>query len=91
MPTLLFLEVLNVAARKWLWSEEELLDLMDTLREVPVIVRDPDLDGVAHWAGRGLTAYDASYVALAEELSTQLVTADRQILELAGDLAEAPG
>ena len=52
-------------------------------------VLQPDLVGVARWTARGLTAYDACYVALAEERRTAVVTADRQMLSIGGSLAVA--
>jgi predicted nucleic acid-binding protein len=42
---------------------------------------------IASWTARGLTAYDATYVALAEERGIGLVTNDRQILALAEGIA----
>lgn len=86
-PPLLFLEVLNVAARKWLWEEEALLELVRQLERSGMAVDQPPLSGVARWAARGLTTYDASYVALAEAHECRLVTVDREILELAADVA----
>ncbi len=88
VPRLIFLEVLNVAARKWLWGHEELHDLVDALGDVPLVVRDPDMRGVAEWAARGLTVYDAVYVALAEELFAPLVTTDGEILTVAAGIAK---
>jgi predicted nucleic acid-binding protein len=67
-----FLELLNVAGRQWRWREGQ---------------APGSLDRVATWVSRGLTAYDASYVALAEQLDFPLVTEDRAILEVARDVA----
>lgn len=86
-PPLLYLEVLNVAARKWHWQEEALLELVRQLEHSGVTVDEAPLAGVARWAARGLTAYDASYVALAEAHECRLLTADGGILELAADIA----
>jgi predicted nucleic acid-binding protein len=47
-------------------------------------VRQPSLPGIARWTARGLTAYDACYVALAEERGVQLVTADELIISVGG-------
>jgi predicted nucleic acid-binding protein len=91
VPTLMFLELLNVAGRQWRWREDRLADLARQLQEAKFEALDPQLDGVARWISRGLTAYDASYVALAEQLSFPLVTEDRAILEIARGVAIAPG
>lgn len=76
-----------MAGRQWRWSEERLFDLVDRLERTRFDVLEPSLDRVALWTARGLTAYDATYVALAEERAVPLITADRQILTLAGGIA----
>ena len=88
VPSLLFLEILNVAGRSWGWPDGELLDLAETLGQMELEVAEPRLGSVAGWVGRGLTAYDAAYVALAEERGIPMVTDDRMILDAAGDLAQ---
>ena len=88
-PPLLSLEVINLAARKWLWREEVLLELLRELERSGVYFEEPPLSGVIHWAALGLTAYDASYLALAESHECQLVTTDAEILRLAPDVATA--
>lgn len=87
VPPLLFLELLNVAGRQLRWSPEMLDEFADRLDRTRFDVFDPELTTVARWVGRGLTVYDASYVALAEQLSIPLITADRSILELAPRIA----
>lgn len=87
VPRLLFLELLNVAGRRWSWPEESLLDLAQALEELDFEVVDPDLAGVASWTAQGLTAYDGAYVALAEGRNLGLVTDDDLILELAPTVA----
>ena len=42
---------------------------------------------MASWVARGLTAYDAAYVALAEERDLALVTDDETIIELAPEIS----
>jgi len=86
-PSLLFLEILSVAGRSWGWPGGELLALAETLGQIEVEVAEPRLGLVAGWVGRGLTAYDAAYLALAEERGIQVITDDRAILESAGELA----
>ena len=87
VPALLFLELLNVAGRRWRWDEEALLELADSLDDLLFEVAQPELQSVASWVARGLTAYDAVYVALAEERGRPLVTDDQSILAIAGELA----
>ncbi|MHB8618722.1 MAG: type II toxin-antitoxin system VapC family toxin [Chloroflexota bacterium] len=88
-PPLLFVEVLNSAARRWRWEPARLLELADALSELAFKVETPSFYRVAHWAALGLTAYDASYVALAERNRSVVVTTDRLILSIAGDLAQS--
>ena len=90
-PPLLYLEVVNVAARKWQWQEQALVELVHQLERSGVAFDEPPPVGVARWAARGLTAYDASYLALAEAHECRLVTADSRILERAADIAAALG
>jgi predicted nucleic acid-binding protein len=82
-PPLLRLELLNVAGRRWRWDEERLVELAAALDRLQFIWLDPELANVARWTGRGLTAYDATYVAVAEASGATLVTDDRLILERA--------
>lgn len=93
VPPLIFLEVLNAAGRGWRWSENALLALATRLESMRFDVLEPELGRVALWTARGLTAYDATYVALAEQRGIPLITDDREILAIAGGIAQpvAPG
>ena len=82
VPALLFLEIVNVAGRRWGWDEEALLDLAEALGDLSFEVGEPEWQLVATWVARGLTAYDAAYAALAEERGLALVTDDRRSLNL---------
>lgn len=84
-PPLLQLELVNVAARKWGWPEEGLVELLERVGGLRFELVEPPLPGVARWTAAGLSAYDAAYVALAEAAEVELVTADR------GIVAGAPG
>ena len=86
-PPLLWLELLNLAARRWRWSAERLAALAAELPALGFELSEPGLADLARWAAAGLTAYDAAYVALAEEAGVWLITADTGILALAPDLA----
>jgi predicted nucleic acid-binding protein len=87
VPALLFLEVLNVAGRRWSWEEDALVDLADAVDDLLFELGEPELKSVASWVARGLTAYDAAYVAVAEERGVDLVTDDDVILTVAGEVA----
>ena len=91
VPSLLFVELVNVAGRQWRWTEDRLLLLIRRLEESRLEVIEPSLDRIASWTARGLTAYDATYVALAEERGIGLVTNDRGILALAEGIAQPTG
>lgn len=90
-PQLLWLELLNVAARRWDWPQAQLEQLAATLEQLDFDVLDPELPRVAKWAANGLTAYDAAYVAVAEQSGVQLITDDDPILASAPELATALG
>lgn len=88
VPALVFLELLNVAGRQWRWAEDRLLELVRRLEVSRFEILDPRLDRIASWTARGLTVYDATYVALAEERRIPLVTSDRKILAVAMGIAQ---
>jgi predicted nucleic acid-binding protein len=87
VPALLFFEIVNVAGGRWGWDEAALLELADSLDGLLFEVAEPELPLVASWVARGLTAYDAAYVALAEQRGQPLVTDDRTIIATARELA----
>ena len=86
-PSLLFLELLNVARRRWRWEAEAVAELSETLADLSFEVSEPELPSVALWVSRGLTAYDAAYVALAEKRELALVTDDATIVEVAPEVS----
>jgi len=87
-PLLLYLEILNVAGRRWRLADDALLALPEALERFSFEIVEPPLEHVARWIARGLTAYDAAYVAVAETTGVKLVSDDRVILELAPEVAE---
>jgi len=54
VPPLLFLEILNVAGRRWHWAEARLVELTTRLAGMFEDVVPPDLGRVAVWTARGL-------------------------------------
>jgi predicted nucleic acid-binding protein len=87
VPALLSLELVNVAGRRWRWDEAALVELAEAFVDLLFEVGEPELRSVASWVSRGLTTYDAVYVALAEERGLALVTDDEAIVALAGEVA----
>ncbi len=88
-PPLLWLEMLNVAARRWRWTQERLEQLAMSLPELGFELLEPELPDIARWSGRGLTAYDAACVAAAEHTGVELITDDTEIVRVAPGLAVA--
>jgi predicted nucleic acid-binding protein len=88
-PPLMSLEILNIAGRRWRWDEARLMALVESLGDLGLVLADPDLGRVAAWTARGLTAYDATYVALAEMQSIRLITDDARIVDVATGIAVA--
>ena len=88
-PSLLPLELINVAGRKWHWACGQLEALARGLEELGFEIVEPDLRRVARWTSEGLTAYDAAYVAVAEEREIDLVTDDDRLLAAAPALVVA--
>lgn len=85
-PPLLFLEILNIAGRRWRLPASELQLLAVTLLHLGLQVVEPELPLLAGWVAQGLTAYDAAYVAIAEQTGARLITDDRGILDIAPNL-----
>jgi predicted nucleic acid-binding protein len=88
-PPLLHLEIINVAGRRWRWPESALVDLATALEDLGFDLREPELTRVATWTAKGLTAYDAVYVALAEGAGVSLITDDDPIVAVAAGIATA--
>jgi predicted nucleic acid-binding protein len=89
-PTLINLEILNLAGRRWGWGPDALEELAEALDDLSLDLVEPDLTTVAKWVAAGLTAYDAAYVALAEAAAIPLITSDETILSVASRIASRP-
>ena len=89
-PSLVHLEILNVAGRRWGWSGEALQELAEGLEDLSFDLVEPELSAAARWVAAGLTAYDAAYVAVAEAAALPLITSDQMILSLAPGVAQPP-
>jgi predicted nucleic acid-binding protein len=67
-------------------SDEQIADIIDDLHSLPLRRTHPDsIQSRRVWELRhNLSAYDALYVALAEEISASLVTADAKLAAATG-------
>lgn len=88
-PPLLWLEIVNVAARSWRWNRGQLDRLAAELPLLGFELVQPRLARVASWAAAGPTAYDAAYLTVAEEAGVHLVTDDAKIVRVAPEIATA--
>lgn len=88
-PPLLLLEIVNVAGRRWRWERDALIELAHALDGLPFDLRQPALAGISEWTARGLSAYDACYVALAQTEAVSLITEDELILKKAPEIARS--
>lgn len=81
VPRLHFLEVGNVLrarVRRGALDRRDALEILSVHRATPLIVSDPDPEITLERAiDLDATFYDATYVALAEELDVPLLTAER--------------
>lgn len=84
---LLRLEILNVFGRRQRWSAERLRDMATRLELLGFELEEPPLVSVAEWTAAGLSAYDASYVALAAGRGLPLVTDDERLVRVAEGVA----
>jgi predicted nucleic acid-binding protein len=91
VPRLLFTEIINVAGRRWRFEAARLEKVAATLPNLGFEVVDTDLRLVARWTASGLTAYDATYVAVAEHTGAVLVTDDEEIARAAPQLTISLG
>ncbi|HEY3204532.1 MAG TPA: type II toxin-antitoxin system VapC family toxin [Thermoanaerobaculia bacterium] len=87
VPALLLYEVGNILLTKTRLGTEELARAIDEISALPLVIADPRIGLLRRTARIGreldLTFYDASFVALAEELDCTFVTADRKLYQAA--------
>jgi predicted nucleic acid-binding protein len=87
VPALLLYEVGNILLTKTRLPPDDLARAIDDVSALPLVVADPDAGLLRRTIRLGrelnLTFYDASFLALAEELDCTFVTADRKLFESA--------
>jgi predicted nucleic acid-binding protein len=88
VPSLFWVEVLNVLGRRYLLAPPDMLEALVELEAAGLETVELDrpmlllaLDAVVR---HGLTAYDAAYLALADAADAQLLTADATLAAAAG-------
>jgi len=89
VPSLFHAELVHVLARKSARDfafVESALGLVMRLGVRTLALSDSALVRTAHWACKGLTGYDATFVALAEDLGGRWLTADRKAARITGRL-----
>ena len=88
-PSLYIYEVINgitSAIRRRRLRDAEGRDLLRSLLEAEVVLSVPGIDRMYKIAlDFGLSAYDSSYVSLAEDLAADFLTADRQLYDAVRD------
>jgi predicted nucleic acid-binding protein len=88
VPSLFWLEVVNVLGRVRRLPGKVVIEGVFHLEDLGIATVEPDRVQLMLTIGRverhGLTAYDASYLALAHSLSAPLATIDRRLAEAAG-------
>jgi predicted nucleic acid-binding protein len=95
VPALFHSELVHVLARKSARDEKfvgRALELVLALGIRTLPLSQSALQRMAHWTSRGLSGYDATFVALAESVSGRWLTADREAAAIVGRaLAETLG
>lgn len=95
VPTHFWLETSNALMRRHGLVGAELMEAIHRLDELGlttvVVDRPLLLLALDRAERRALTAYDATYLALAELLDAMLFTSDRELLSAAGDRGLSPG
>lgn len=91
VPTFFWLEIVNVLARRHGWSGSAVIEAIHELESLGVETLEADraalLSVIDLVERHALTAYDATYLALALSLDAEIATADRGMAHAAGDLA----
>lgn len=93
VPPLFHSELVHVLARKSGRDEpfvRETLEIFLRLGIPTLPLSTAALVRTAHWACRGLGGYDATFVALAEDLDARWLTADERAAGVAGDRRAVP-
>jgi len=95
VPGLFWLEIVNVLAIRYRYPPESVVEAAFELEQVGVTTAEvgrPGVLAVIDAVGRsGLTAYDATYLVLAESADAMLLTGDARLATAAGNRAVLVG
>jgi len=87
VPSLFHAELIHVLARKSGRDAKFVTDALGLVLRLgirTIALREAALLRAGHWACRGLSGYDATFVALAEDLAGRWLTADDRAARTAG-------
>lgn len=88
-PNLLFYEVINALKYSGGFGEDELKEVIEALKDYQITLYEFSgniaLKAIEVAMRKGITIYDATYVALAYELGTILYTADEKLIRKVKD------
>lgn len=91
VPEIFWVEVTNVLVRRHTYSMDSALEAIAELDDLGLVTvqssRGVLLGCLALMVEHGLSAYDATYLALAESVNAELLTLDRQLAVAAGERA----
>ena len=91
VPDFFWLEVMNILVRRHAYPMDSALQVIAELDDLGLVTvqssRGILLGCLALMVEHGLSAYDATYLALAESVNAELLTLDRQLAIAAGDRA----
>ncbi|MEK7082156.1 MAG: type II toxin-antitoxin system VapC family toxin [Patescibacteria group bacterium] len=89
VPSLLFYEVANVIRYRTELSDEEILNLLEILKDLELSVVHLAFsefeETILYGRAKHISVYDAAYVILAKNLGCELVTADQQLGKAASE------
>jgi len=88
-PHGLIADVLAELAIARSWPADRLVRVAAELDRLGIEFREPQLEELAAWLGRGLDPKHASYAALASTLDRPLITADPELLRRAPSVARS--
>jgi len=89
VPSLLFYEIANVLRYSEGFSDEAVLTLFETIKDIELSAIHPPFsdfeETIIYARSKQISVYDAAYVVLARNLECDLITADRRLVKATGE------